>query len=39
VSYLSAFSVEDSGEFLQRRPTSFNIKEVDEKEFDDDPDL
>jgi hypothetical protein len=39
VSYLGAFSVEDSGEFFECRATGFDIEEVDEKEFQEDPDL
>jgi hypothetical protein len=39
VSYLGAFSVEYSGEFFECRATGFDIEEVDEKEFQEDPDL
>jgi hypothetical protein len=39
VSYLGAFSVEDSGEFFKCRATGFDIEEVDENEFEEDPDL
>lgn len=36
---LGIVAIEDPGNFLQGRATGFDVEEVDEEEFDEDPDL
>lgn len=36
---LGFVAIEDPGNFLQGRATGFDVKEVDEEEFDENPDL